>query len=115
LKRVFSSREIGDAYDVVDYLGQKGITARIFNEHSSTTPGMPGQFSGLVNAEVWVEDDSTFDDARELIEKYESRRLLRTETRMQDSGWNCRSCGEVNPASFELCWKCGGTPDSSAT
>ena len=26
--------------------------------------------------------------------------------------WKCHACGERNPETFDVCWKCGGTPRS---
>lgn len=39
--------------------------------------------------------------AEAVLERYRSKRPAEEE-------WTCAACGEVNAASFESCWNCGG-------
>jgi len=50
--------------------------------------------------QVWVEKPDDADRARSLIHEY---------LRPGPTGppIRCPSCGEENPASFEICWSCG--------
>lgn len=75
-----------------------GIRTAIFNEYA---PGAMGDLPLTeVHPEIWVDDERDLRLARQIIQEYELR-----DPAMHVS--DCRTCGEENPAGFELCWNCG--------
>jgi len=46
-------------------------------------------------------DDEDYARAREVLAIYRAERE-------REGSAVCASCGEPNPATFEICWKCGG-------
>ena len=86
------------AYVIRDVLALHGLKAHVFNEHMSSIVGDVPPDVAL--PQVWLDDVA--DHARALA-------VLREH---QSAGERtgvvfCRSCREENPATFEICWKCG--------
>lgn len=97
MKRVYMAAHLPDAQLLAHTLESHGVRARIFNE---TLQGGVGELPH-VYPEVWIENESDWERARLLVEKFE-----RDVT--QDKGVvRCPQCHEENPASFEICWQCG--------
>jgi len=97
MRKIYSAATLADAYLVVGLLEQQGIKSRVFNENAQ---GGLGEIP-FTHAwpEVWVERESDEQRARDVI-----RTLEQPAT---DRSVECKSCGEINPATFELCWNCG--------
>ena len=74
------------------------MRARIFNANAASLAGELPIEASL--PQVWVEQDDEAARARALIDEY-----LTTHTAGAPA--SCPACGEENPASFDLCWKCG--------
>ena len=86
------------AYILRDILAMNGITAHVFNEHMSSIVGdVPADVS---QPQVWLDDDADRAVAADVLRAYE-------EERNRTGTIGCAKCGEDNPATFELCWKCG--------
>lgn len=97
MKRIYSAVNLPEAYLVRDLLTQSGIPAHVFNEHAM---GAMGELAvGAAYPQVWIAQTHQEQHARSVIAEYEQRPVS-TRTR------NCFACGEQNPATFELCWKC---------
>ncbi|HEX3098924.1 MAG TPA: DUF2007 domain-containing protein [Usitatibacter sp.] len=97
MKRVHTAANLPEAHLLLDLLAHRGIRARIFNANASSLAGeLP---IDCTLPQVWVDDPRDAGRAREVIEAF------------QRSGngppAKCPSCGEENPASFDLCWSCG--------
>lgn len=78
-------------------LEQSGIESELRND---ILGGASGEIApGETWVELWVKDASQADRAIQIIE----------ESMQQAEGedWQCTRCKEVNPASFDTCWKCG--------
>ena len=87
-----------DAYLVLHRLQQAGIGAHVFNEHMQSIVGdVPPE---VAQPQVWLEDGGDRPRAEAVLKD------MRSESARTGSIW-CRTCGEENPANFELCWKCG--------
>lgn len=58
--------------------------------------------------QLWVLNDEDQEEAKKLCLDLEKKLLqpLLTE-------WTCNFCGEVNVASFEVCWQCQALPATS--
>jgi len=74
------------------------VRARIFNANAASVAGELPIEASL--PQVWVDDDAEAARAKEIIDTF-----LRT--RATGAPVKCPECGEENPASFDLCWKCG--------
>jgi hypothetical protein len=97
MKRVYMAAHLPEAQMLVHALESNGIKARVFNE---SLQGGIGELPHIY-PEVWVENEGDWERARVLVEKFE-----RDVTR--DKGVvRCPQCREDNPASFEICWRCG--------
>lgn len=97
MKRLFVAAHLPEAYLVHGLLAQAGIAARVFNEYSQGALGeLPPT---VIRPEVWIDDDRDLGLARGIVERYERDRTATGSRR-------CPSCGEENPAAFEVCWQC---------
>jgi hypothetical protein len=98
MQRIFIASHRVEAYLLVDRLAHAGIKAHVFNEHTSSIVGeVPPD---VAQPQVWLDDDadrrSRGRDPAHLPGGAQSRRQP-----------PCDKCGEENPATFDLCWKCG--------
>ena len=98
MKRVHSAANLPEAHLLVDLLADRGIRARIFNANASSIVGELPIDAAL--PQVWVDDPSDAERAREVIEAFSRRTVSAASVK-------CPACGEDNPASFDLCWSCG--------
>ena len=99
MQRVFTATNRTDAYLVVHRLAHAGIKAHVFNEHVASIVGDVPPDVAL--PQVWIDDDAEFERARQVLKAFEQERS-RTGTLF------CPRCREQSPATFELCWNCGG-------
>ena len=98
MQRIFIASHRVEAYLLVDRLAHAGIKAHVFNEHMSSIVGeVPPEVS---QPQVWLDDDADRARADEVLRTYR-------EERNRTGSIVCGKCGEENPATFELCWKCG--------
>jgi hypothetical protein len=94
----FRAQDRIQAYVIRDILSHHGIKAHVFNEHMSSIVGDVPPDVAL--PQVWLDDDA--DQARAVAVLRDHNAASRREGVLF-----CRGCGEENPATFELCWKCG--------
>ena len=98
MRKVFSSNELSETVLVRDALLHRGVAATIQNEYSGRT-AIP-EFRPA--AEVWVNDDGDYDIARRIV----TDTIATIDSKSHAAPWVCRSCGEENPQSFDICWNC---------
>lgn len=99
MRRVYTAADLADAHILLGLLTQQGIAARVLGEHAR---GGVGELPfGETWPEVWIDDDRNFERARAVVQGYESAQAAPGSLR-------CPHCGEASPASFEVCWHCGG-------
>jgi hypothetical protein len=98
LKKVYTAANLPEAHLLADWLADRGVRTRIFNANASSLAGELPIEASL--PQIWVEDPGDADRARELIEGY-------LHAGPMGPPISCPSCGEENPASFEVCWSCG--------
>ena len=98
MQRIFIAVHRVDAYLLVYRLAQAGIKAHVFNEHASSIVGdVPPD---VAQPQVWLDDDADRARADAVLLAYETERNRTGST-------TCPACREENPATFDLCWKCG--------
>jgi hypothetical protein len=97
--RIYIARARFDAFLVADRLNQAGIRAHVFNQHAQSIVGdVPPD---VAQPQVWLERDADRERASIL--------LARIEQEAREGGTRrCLRCGEESPATFDLCWNCGG-------
>ena len=98
MKRLLSAANLPEAHLLMGLLAQHGIEARIFNANASSLAGeIPVD---QARPQVWVVDAGQQARALALIDDY-----------LKANPWapprKCGTCGEENPATFEVCWSCG--------
>ena len=97
MKRLYDAYNRIDAFLLRDRLLHADIDAHVFNQHMSSASGeVP---FGVAGPQVWV-DDEDYVRAKDVLVAFEAERE-------RAGSVACRRCGEDNPATFELCWKCG--------
>ena len=104
MKRIYSAASLPEAHLLLHRLQAEGIAAKVFNENAQGAVGeLPFTHT---YPEVWIERLEDEEKARLVIHKFEMRSI-------STPGWHCQTCGEHNPATFEVCWQCGSTLQNS--
>jgi len=94
--RLCTAANLPEAHLLRHLLAEAGIRARILNEHAQ---GGTGELPFTQTwPELWLEDERDLVRADEVRRRFEQARELPPRA--------CPQCGEQNPGSFELCWKC---------
>jgi hypothetical protein len=98
--KIFSAGNLQDAYLIQSLLTEAGIETQILNEFAQ---GGTGEIPFTqAYPEIWLINKSDINNAKEIIDSYEQR--------PNDVGTCvCKKCGEPNPDTFEVCWRCGTT------
>lgn len=79
-----------------DWLCQAGIAASVQRAFAGSIAGEIPPDQAL--PEVWIADDTAYDDARTLLAALRHAPMRH---------WLCRACGEAIDGAFEQCWHCG--------
>jgi len=99
VERFYRAGDLIEAELLLGLLGAAGIEARLFNSHAR---GGMGEIPFTETwPEIWLDDERDRERARRVLHEFQ-RPAPRGSRR-------CPSCGEENPAGFELCWQCGQT------
>ena len=100
MKRIYSAASLPEAHLLLHRLQAEGITAKVFNENAQGAVGeLPFTHT---YPEVWIERAEDEDRALSVIRQFEKRSVSKP-------GWHCQTCGEHNPATFEVCWRCASS------
>lgn len=95
--KIYSAGNITDAYLLQSLMAEAGIETQILNEYAQ---GGVGELSfAHAYPELWLVNATDTEQARHIIKQFEQ----------QDEpvgSSQCPSCGENNPNSFEICWRC---------
>ena len=98
MERFYNAFNRFDAYLLLHRLQQAGIAAHVFNEHMQSIVGdVPPD---VAQPQVWLERPADRPRAQTVLAALH-------EERQKTGSIPCASCGEDNPANFEICWKCG--------
>jgi len=101
MRKLCESPSLVELQLIAGYLEKDGVAVIFLNEHQGGNPGVP-HWSVSVWAELWVKDPKQYPRALELYNQYRDK--LSSEPAPE---WQCHTCGEDNPGSFEACWQCG--------
>ena len=98
--RVYRAANSIEGHLIKGMLEQHGILVRIFGDGLSSGVGqLPAD---VIQVEIQVQPGYR-ELARQLIHEYENRA---TGQALRMTSWPCPDCGEDNPSSFDICWKC---------
>ena len=101
MHKIYEAADLHEAQLVLDLLSHHDIAARLLN---SFAHGALGELPFThAYPEIWLVNEADITQARMLIYAFEHR----SDARQQ---WRCGRCGENNPETFDLCWRCGTTP-----
>ncbi len=98
MKRLCRAASLPDAHILRGLLEQSGIAAHVFNENAQSGAGELPVPEAL--PEIWVADERDFTRAQEVVREFERAPRVTASA-------PCSSCGEDNPANFQVCWNCG--------
>ena len=96
MKKIYSHENTFIVHNIKNLVEAAGIEVFVKNEFAQGAIGEVSTFDAW--PELWVADERDFDKAVEIVSAAQG-----------DNGaadWVCDHCGEVNAASFELCWQC---------
>ena len=96
MKKVFTHENRMILFNLKNLLQAEGIETVVVNEFAAGGIGDLAAFDTW--PELWVEDESRFEQARALVDEVMSRPAR---------DWYCRGCQEKNDAAFQVCWNCG--------
>ncbi len=96
MKNIYLASDIAQAQLIVNMLAQQFIPAHI--EHAHQAGGL-GELA-VTYPQVWVQREQDVARARSLIEAFEGA------NGPPQGELCCPQCGELNPATFDLCWAC---------
>lgn len=95
--KIYSAGNITDAYLLQSLMAEVDIKTRILNEYAQ---GGIGELSFTqAYPELWLVNAADKKQARDIIDKFEQQ-----DDPIDSSP--CPNCGESNPSSFEICWRC---------
>ncbi len=98
MKKVYTSENRFLVANARNILESHGVECALRNEYASSALGEISPIDTWV--ELWVVNESDYARACAILDSALS------ETTAPE--WTCDRCGEVNDASFELCWQCSG-------
>ncbi|NKB63269.1 MAG: hypothetical protein GKR95_14495 [Gammaproteobacteria bacterium] len=98
LRRVYTASSLVEGTLLVNILIEAGIPAVLF--HGNAMGGL-GELP-VIYPEIWIKRDLDEEKSLLVIRRFETASISITKR----DDLLCGSCGEENPASFELCWNC---------
>ncbi|QDT38550.1 putative signal transducing protein [Stratiformator vulcanicus] len=100
--RIFSAPEAATVYIAKQALENHGIESIVQNDGLQQAAGDLAPINAW--AELWILDESRLTEASAVLrDAFENR----GEDENSLGAWQCESCGEKLPPSFDVCWKCG--------
>ena len=94
---VFTRDNVLEVGAMRSFLQSHGVSSVIRNEFSNSVMGEVPFTDAW--PQLWVEEHQV-EQAKSLIAKFDEPSELEGE-------WECDSCHETSPSTFDLCWSCG--------
>lgn len=104
MRQVHSSPNVALINHYRSVLEESGIPCVVRGEYLASAVGEIPPIEAW--AELWVVDESRFDDAARLIADLET-------APRNGAAWVCAECGEEHDTAFAACWKCGSPADAA--
>lgn len=94
---VYLAADPVNAEIVKDMLIDRGIAAHVRNQYLW---GAMGNLPANIYPQVWIEDPSLYQRARELVAEFENGPAT------VPRPWRCPGCAEMVEGQFSACWHC---------
>lgn len=104
MRQLHSSLNVALVNHYRSVLEESGIPCVVRGEYLTVAVGEIPPIEAW--AELWVVDESRFDDAARFIAGLEA-------APRDGAAWVCAECGEDNDAAFAACWNCGSAVDAT--
>ena len=99
MKRIYQAGNLQDAHILSSLLSDADIDHHILNSYQQGGLGeLPFTHT---YPEIWLVKDNDESKARAIIADFEQPLTNEMPERV------CPKCGELNPATFQICWHCG--------
>lgn len=96
--RLCTAANLPEAHLLLHRLTESGIDACVLNEHAQ---GGLGEIPFThAYPEIWILEETDEPRARRIVAEFE-------QIPASPDTAKCTACGEMNPTTFEICWRCG--------
>ncbi len=99
MKKIYEAENPALVWSARVIVEDAGIPCTLRNEFAGGASGLLSPLDAW--PELWVIDDRNAERAQALL------KTISAET-AEAPDWHCANCGEINAASFCVCWNCGG-------
>ena len=96
MKKIYTHDNTFIVHNVKNLVEAQGIEVFLKNEFAQGAVGEVSVFDAW--PELWVINDSDYDRALAVVNATQQANMA--------ADWVCDNCGEVNAASFDICWQC---------
>ena len=94
--RIYQALDLPQAQLIIDLLARNNISALLLNGNAQSAMGdIPFTHA---YPEIWIKNETQREQAKQLIGEFEKP--------IGDEQWQCRSCEEQSPSTFDSCWNC---------
>ena len=101
MQRIYSSLNLFMVENAHNLLELQGIKAEVRNSNLS---GASGELPPLqCEPELWLMNDADLERALQIL----AESGYGKDQPVVGPDWTCGHCRDVNPDSFDVCWKCG--------
>ena len=98
MERLYLAADLQEAHLLRHQLEAERIDVHIFNENAHGAVGeLPFTHT---YPELWLVNGDDLDRAQKIIAYYQRPTEI-------GGSRECERCGEANPGTFEICWRCG--------
>ena len=97
--KLYKAANVNEAYFIKGLLKKSSIEIQLLGEGLSVAIG--GLPLEVMQVDLLVHKNN-LDEAKKIISAYEKQLKLN----YSKKNWICISCGNSNPDTFEMCWKC---------
>ena len=102
-KNLYLAANSAEAHIIQGLLNRESIKVNLVGEGLSIAAG--GLPADVYQIKILVEEKH-YHKALDIINEYEN--ILKTDNLDQEE-WKCKSCDNLNPKIFEICWNCNNS------
>ena len=96
MKKIYTHDNAFIVHNVKNLVEAQGIEVFLKNEFAQGALGEAAAFDTW--PELWVINEGDYDKALAIVSA--------TQQTENAADWRCNNCGELNDASFDICWHC---------
>ena len=98
-EKIYKAANSYEAHFIKGLLKKHSIESKLLGENLSI--GMGELPIDVIQVEILVSKEH-LEESKKIISNYEKNLSLDT----NKENWECPSCSNINPSSFEICWNC---------